>query len=337
MEALKEIVERARKIKGTIIFAEGEEERTLEAAARLANDGICKAIVVANNFENIDEVARKKNLNISKLVKLKPGRELLDKKLLSKIVETREMKGYFREDTVNLLLDPLYFSDFCVKMGKANGCVAGARSDTADVLKAALLTIGTSENIKLISSFFLMVPPKSHPVLKRPVFFADCAVNPAPAPTTLLDIAVSTVDSFKKLFPKEQARVAFLSFSTNGSAQYPAIKKIRDAVAMTKDYFKSDKSVLVDGEFQFDAAVIPDVAKRKAPDSVIRGDANVFIFPDLNSGNITYKAVERLGRFKAIGPIIQGLSMPASDLSRGCSVEDIYYVSVITLLQSKLI
>ena len=335
MDTLKGLVERAKKIKGTIIFAEGEEERTLEAAVRLASDGVCKAIVVANDLEAIEKTAQKKRLDTSKLTKLVPKRELLDEKILSRIIESREEKGYFKEDTINLMLDPLYFSDFYVKSGKANGCVAGARADTADVLRAALLTIGTAENISIISSFFLMISPQNHPVMNRPVFFADCAVVPTPAANTLHEIAVSTVKSFKKLFPQEQARAAFLSYSTKGSAQHQVIKKTKEAVLLTQEYFRGDKDVLIDGELQFDAAVIPDIAKRKAPDSAIKGDANIFIFPDLNSGNICYKAVERLGQFKAIGPVIQGLSMPASDLSRGCSVEDIYYVSVINLLQSK--
>ena len=335
MDSLKEIVERAKKVKGTIIFAEGDEERTLEAAVRLVNDGVCKAIVVANDLNAIEETAKKKRLDISKLTKLTPKRELLDAKVLTKIIEAREQKGYFKEDTINLMLDPLYFSDFYVKSGKANGCVAGARSDTADVLRAALHTIGTAENISIISSFFLMVPPDQHPGLKKPVFFADCAVNPVPAASSLFDIAVSTIGSFKQLFPQEQPKAAFLSFSTKGSAQHQVIKKIKEAVMLTKEHFKLEKDVLIDGELQFDAAVVPEVAARKAPDSPIKGDANIFIFPDLGSGNICYKAVERLGRFKAIGPIIQGLSKPASDLSRGCSVDDIYYVSAINLLQSK--
>ncbi|MCX5782162.1 MAG: phosphate acetyltransferase [Elusimicrobia bacterium] len=334
MKILNELIERAKKTNSTIIFAEGDEERTLEAAVRLVKDNVCKAVVVATDLKNIEETAKRKNLDISKLSVIIPKRELLDEKILSKIVEYREGKGFFKEDTVNLMLDPLYFSSLYVKSGKADGCVAGARSDTADVLRAALLTIGTAENIKIISSFFLMVPPEGHTVIKNPVLFADCAVNPVPSSNSLTDIAVSTVRNFKILFPEKTAKVVFLSFSTKGSAQHQSTKKVKDAVVMTNEYFKSDDKVVIDGEFQFDAAVVENIAVRKAPDSPIKGDANIFIFPDLNSGNICYKAVERLGGFKAIGPIIQGLSKPASDLSRGCSVEDIYYVAAINILQS---
>jgi phosphate acetyltransferase len=180
-----------------------------------------------------------------------------------------------------------------------------------------------------------MVPPSGHPVIKEPVIYSDCGVNPDPGALGLRDIAVASVKSFKSLFPQRPAKAAFLSFSTKGSAQHAMLKKITDAVASTQAYFKEDPSVLIDGELQFDTAVIADIAKRKAPQSKIQGDANIFIFPDLNAGNICYKVTERLGGFTALGPIIQGAGAPINDLSRGCSVRDIYYVAVVTLLQSR--
>jgi phosphate acetyltransferase len=189
------------------------------------------------------------------------------------------------------------------------------------------------EGIKLISSFFLMIPPENHKTVKEPVLFADCGVNPDPSHLGLTDIANATIRSYKKLFPQKTVNTAFLSFSTKGSAKHKILDKITEAAGLTKKLFENDKSVNIDGELQFDAAVMENVAKRKAPDSKVAGKTNVFIFPDLNAGNIGYKMAERLGGFQALGPIIQGLALPVSDLSRGCSADDIYMVSAIMLLQ----
>jgi phosphate acetyltransferase len=178
-----------------------------------------------------------------------------------------------------------------------------------------------------------MIPPESHPVVKEAVLFADCGVNPEPAAVGLKDIAVATAASFRKLFPSREANAAFLSFSTKGSAEHKMLEKVIEATALTKKHFEGNGNVNVDGELQFDAALIPSVGKRKAPGSKVAGNANIFIFPDLNAGNIGYKMAERLGGFQAIGPLIQGLALPVSDLSRGSAADDVVVASAIMLLQ----
>jgi len=252
-----------------------------------------------------------------------------------KFIKTRKDKGTSKDEAQRLVLDPLHFAALFLESGKADACIAGARSDTGDVIRAALQCVGTSPDVTLISSFFLMIPPENHPICTMPVLYADCAVNPAPGALALKDIAVETIKTFKILFPVETARVAFLSFSTKGSAQHININKIREAVEETRNFFAGDSAVKIDGELQFDAAVMPEIAKRKAPNSPVEGKANIFIFPDLNSGNIAYKLTERFSGFKALGPVLQGTAKPFSDLSRGCSVEDIYNITAVTLLGAK--
>jgi len=332
MDMLKKIIDLAKAKNGAAVFAEGDEERTLEAAVRLAKEGICKAYAVAKKTSLIEETAKRKSLDISWLKMLEPSPDLIEKVVLDKFIKSRVDKGSSKADAEGLVLDPLHFSALFLESGKADTCIAGARSDTADVLRAALQCVGTSPDVKLISSFFLMIPPENHPTCTMPVLYSDCAVNPAPGALALKDIAVETVKTFKNLFPAETARVAFLSFSTKGSAQHIVLNKIREAVEATKEFFGDDQSVKIDGEMQFDAAVIPEIAKRKAPGSPLEGKANVFIFPDLNSANIAYKLTERFAGFKALGPVLQGVGKPFSDLSRGCSTEDIYYITAVTLL-----
>ncbi|MBN1621900.1 MAG: phosphotransacetylase [Endomicrobiales bacterium] len=332
---LKKFTESARELKGTVIFAEGDEERTLEAAVRLNKDEVCKVVIVSSAPDKIEKIAKDKKLDISKLTILVPALDLLSDSVLNCFVESRIKKGLTKEDAEKLVLDPLYFSALYVKSDKANGCVAGARSSTSDVLKAAIQGIGTSGDTKLISSFFLMIPPENHPIIKTPIIYADCGVNPNPNTLGLRDISISSIKSFRSLFPGESPKLAFLSFSTKGSAKHKTLDKIIEACNLAKEYFKNDSSVKIDGEVQFDTASVPAVAKKKAPDSPLEGRANIFIFPDLNSGNICYKVTERLGQFTAIGPVVQGLEKPFNDLSRGCSVDDIYHSAVITLLQSR--
>jgi phosphate acetyltransferase len=328
-------IEDAKQLKGTVVFGEGDEERTLEAAVRLAKDGVCKVVAVAVDRNNVEKIAKDKKLNISQVQIVAPSHELINKDVLDVFVAGRVAKGISEDDAKKLALEPLYFSAMFVKSGKASGCVSGARSSTSDVLRAGLYGLGTSKDTKLISSFFLMMPPEGHPVVKKPILYADCGVNPNPNTLGLKDIAIASVNSFKCLFPKEPVKLAFLSFSTKGSAQHRVLDKILEATKMTQEFYKDNPDVKIDGELQFDAAAVASVGKRKAPDSPVAGQANIFIFPDLNAGNICYKVTERLGQFTAIGPIVQGLAKPFNDLSRGCSVDDIYLAAVITLLQSK--
>lgn len=330
----KKFAEDAKKLNGKIIFGEGDEERTLEAASRLVKDGICKVAAVTVDKKNIDKVAKDKKIDISNIEVIIPSLDLIEKDVLNGFVDSRAAKGVNPEDAKKLALEPLQFSALYIKSGKANGGVSGARSATSDVLRSAIHGIGTSKDTKLISSFFLMIPPQNHPLVKTPILYADCGVNPNPNTLGLRDIAIASISSFKCLFPEEPPKMAFLSFSTKGSAQHRTLEKVLEATKLTQEHFKDDPAIKIDGELQFDAAIVPSVGQRKAPGSLVAGQANIFIFPDLNAGNICYKVTERLGLFTAIGPIVQGLAKPFNDLSRGCSIEDIYHAAIITLLQS---
>ncbi|MDR3111677.1 MAG: phosphate acetyltransferase [Elusimicrobiota bacterium] len=323
------VVSLAKKNKRKIILPESFDVRILIAAQKLTEDGIANIVLPTENEENVRELAKKSNINLAGIEIIKIDRNLLCSDKISDFVSARSKKGMTEQDALTLLDKPLYFSMMYLKSGKCDACVCGAVYDTADVLRAGIYVVGTANDIKMISSYFIMIPPEKHPLVKEPVFFADCGVNPEPQASGLRDIAVSTVKSFKKLFPDKNANIAMLSFSTKGSAKNKILDKVIEATDLVKNYFENRSDVNIDGEFQFDASIVPSVAQRKAPDSKIAGNANILIFPDLNSGNISYKVAERLGGFQAIGPIIQGLSLPVSDLSRGASVQDIYLVCAI--------
>ncbi|AKL98647.1 phosphate acetyltransferase [Endomicrobium proavitum] len=334
MDIRNHILNLAKKINGTVILPESADARVLTAAQLLVKEGIAKVVLPAQDVEAVKKAAADANVDISKMEVVKIDRALLDEKKVEAFVAARSKKGMTPEDALKLLNHPLYFSMMYLKSGKANACVCGAVYDTADVLRSSIHVVGTAEGIKYVSSYFLMIPPEGHKVVKEPVLFADCGVNPDPDALGLKDISVSTAQNFKKLFPNRNANVALLSFSTKGSAKNQMLQKVIDATHLLKEHFKDDKTVNVDGELQFDAAIMPEVGKRKAPDSAVAGKANIFVFPDLNAGNIGYKMAERLGEFQALGPIIQGLALPVSDLSRGSKADDIYLVSAIMLLQS---
>ena len=333
MDIRKHILDLAAKVKGKVILPESTDVRVLKAARMLVKDGIASVVLPAADIKAVEDAAAEGGVNLQGVEIIQIDRALIDEKLIEEFVSARMKKGMDPEEALGLLKTPLYFSMMYLKSKKCDACVCGAVYDTSDVLRASIHTIGTMEGIKLISSYFLMIPPANHKVIKESVLFADCGVNPDPSPLGLKDIANATVKSFKKLFPGQTANAAFLSFSTKGSAKHKVLDKIIEAVELTKKYFENDKSVNIDGEMQFDAAIMPEIGQRKAPDSKVAGKANIFIFPDLNAGNIGYKMAERLGGFQALGPIIQGLALPVSDLSRGCSADDVYMVSAIMLLQ----
>lgn len=305
----------------SIVFPEGIDERILAAAGRLAAEQIIRPILLGDEGEII---AKAKNLGISV-----EGIDLINPKkygdmdeMVAAFVERRNGKAT-EEEARHILIDENYFGTMLVYMKKADGLVSGAAHSTADTVRPALQIIKTKEGVQKTSGVFIMVRNDEKYV------FADCAINIAPDSQDLAEIAIESAKTAEmfNITPK----VAMLSFSTKGSAKSPETEKVTEAVQLAKE--RAPKLVL-DGEFQFDAAFVPSVAQKKAPDSVIKGDANVFIFPSLEAGNIGYKIAQRLGGFEAVGPILQGLNSPVNDLSRGCNEEDVYKLALITAAQA---
>jgi len=333
MDIRRRILELAEKTKGKIILSESFDARVLKAAEMLTKNGIASVVLPTENIEEAKKIAADASIDLSGIEIIDIDQSLLDNDKVQEFVVARTKKGMEEQDALALLKKPLYFSMMYLKSGKCDAYVGGAVYDTADVLRASIHVIGAAEGIKIISSYFLMIPPANHPIIKEPVMFTDCGVNPDPQALGLKDIAVSTVSNFKRLFPGKTANVAMLSFSTKGSADNKVLEKVIEATKLAKEHFEGQNDVNVDGELQFDASVMPTVGEKKAPGSAVAGKANILVFPDLNAGNIGYKIAERFGGFQALGPIIQGLSLPVSDLSRGSSVDDIYLISAIMLLK----
>jgi phosphate acetyltransferase len=312
------------KIKGKelkIVFPEGTDERILRAASRLASDGVLTPIVIGN-VEEVQAAAANSGVKLD-------GCELVDPEafagmddLVKSFVERRKGKAT-EEDAKKILLDGNYFGTMLVYTGQAHGLVSGAAHSTADTVRPALQIIKTKEGVRKTSGVFIMVREEEKYV------FADCAINISPDSQDLAEIAVEsakTADMFDI-----DAKVAMLSFSTKGSAKSAETEKVVQAVTLAKE---KSPELTVDGEFQFDAAFVPSVAEKKAPGADIQGNANVFVFPSLEAGNIGYKIAQRLGNFEAVGPILQGLNAPVNDLSRGCNEEDVYKLALITAAQA---
>jgi phosphate acetyltransferase len=333
MDTREYILDLAKKVKGKVILPESFDTRVLKAAEMLTKNGVASVVLPTENVEEVKKTAANASIDLSGIEIISIDISLLDNSKVQAFVAARTKKGMPDHEALALLSKPLYFSMMYLKSGKCDACVGGAVYDTADVLRASIHVIGTAEGIKVISSYFIMIPPANHPIIKEPVIFTDCGVNPDPQKEGLKDIAVSTVANFKKLFPGKTANVAMLSFSTKGSASNKVLEKVIEATKLTQEHFRGQNDVNIDGELQFDASVVPTVGERKAPGSAVAGKANILVFPDLNSGNIGYKIAERFGGFQALGPIIQGLCLPISDLSRGSSAEDIYLISAIMLLK----
>ncbi|MHA7138293.1 phosphate acetyltransferase [Rossellomorea arthrocnemi] len=312
------------KVKGKelkIVFPEGTDERILTAASRLAGDGILTPIVVGN----VDEV----NAKAEQLGVKLDGCDVVDPasfsgmdELVKAFVERRKGKAS-EEDAKRILLDGNYFGTMLVYTGKAHGLVSGAAHSTADTVRPALQIIKTKEGVRKTSGVFIMVREDEKYV------FADCAINISPDSQDLAEIAIESAKT-AEMFDIDP-RVAMLSFSTKGSAKSPETEKVVEAVSVAKE---KAPELTIDGEFQFDAAFVPSVAEKKAPGADIQGNANVFVFPSLEAGNIGYKIAQRLGNFEAVGPILQGLNAPVNDLSRGCNEEDVYKLALITAAQA---
>jgi phosphate acetyltransferase len=305
----------------TIVFPEGNDERILEAASRLSADSILKPILIGDKKE-IESFISKLNLTFKEVVIIQPNQFDKYDELVSKFVERRKGKVSV-EDAEKILLDQNYFGTMLVYSGIADGLVSGAAHSTADTVRPALQIIKTKEGFRRTSGAFIMVRGEEKYI------FSDCAINISPDSSELAEIALATAETAKAF--NIDPKIAMLSFSTKGSAKSPETEKVVEATRIAKE---KDPSLMLDGEFQFDAAFVPDVAAKKAPDSPLNGEANVFIFPSLEAGNIGYKIAQRLGGFEAIGPILQGLNQPVNDLSRGCNTEDVYKLAIITAAQS---
>lgn len=305
----------------TIILPEGTDARVLEAASRLQAEGLVKPILLGNETA-VTQAASAAAIDISAITIIDPEKASYFEELVEKFVERRNGKATV-EQAREQLKDVNYFGTMLIFTGRADGLVSGAVHSTADTVRPALQIIKTKPGISRTSGAFIMMKGEERLV------FADCAITVAPTAQELAEIAVASAKTAQSF--GIDPRVAMLSFSTKGSAVTPETEKIAEAVVIAKEIAPD---LPLDGEFQFDAAYVPEIAAKKAPGSIIQGDADVFVFPSLEAGNIGYKLTERLGGYEAIGPILQGLNAPVNDLSRGCSADDVYKLALITAAQS---
>jgi phosphate acetyltransferase len=324
---------KARANPKTVVLPESYDERMLFAAEQITKEGLAK-LTILGDHEKVKAEAAAKGVDLTGVTILDPTVAPKLDAYVEKLVEIRRAKGLTQlADAKKLLTAPdhLFFAGMMVRERDIDGCVAGATSTTGNVLRAGIQTVGTAPGFKTVSSFFVMITKNPNFGDNGILFFADCGVNPNPDAQALGEIAVATARNYKALIGVD-ARVAMLSFSTKGSASHPDVDKVLNAMRIAKEL---DPSILIDGELQADAALIPSIGEKKAPGSPVAGKANVLIFPDLDAGNIAYKLTERIGGAEAYGPLIQGLARPVNDLSRGCSVEDIVNVVAITVLEAQ--
>ena len=328
MEILKRIYQNAQKYQKRIVLPEGTEPRTLRATEIVLNQKLAQ-IILLGNPEEIYKAAEEIGVTIEGATIIDPKTDPRREVYAGLMVEIRKSKGLTREAALELLDDPLYFAPLMIKNGDADGELAGAINATGDVLRPAFQYVKTLPGVSVVSGAFLMFvdPHFGHDGI---LVFADCAVMPDPDERQLAEIAVTTARTAKAIVGMDP-RVAMLSFSTMGSAQHPLVDKMVNATRIAREM---DPDLKIDGEMQLDAALIPEVGRLKAPDSEVAGRANILIFPGLESANIGYKLVQRLGKAEAVGPILQGMAAPINDLSRGCSVSDIVNMVAITANQA---
>ena len=330
MDLMQDIIARAKADKQRIVLPEGTEERTLKAADRLLADGVADIILIGNPAE-IKELAAGFGLNhIGEATLVDPKNHEKKAAYADLLFELRQKKGMTSEKAAVLVEDPLFLACLMIKAGDADGEIAGAENTTGNVLRPALQIIKTAPGMKCVSGAFLMFTKTPQYGDDGILVFADCAVMPNPNAEELASIAVATAATARNIVGVEP-RVAMLSFSTKGSAKHEVVDKVVEATKIAKEMAPT---LDLDGEMQADAALVPEVGASKAPGSDVAGQANVLIVPSLEVGNISYKLVQRLGHADAIGPILQGIACPVNDLSRGCSIEDVYRMIAITANQA---
>ncbi len=332
MEIIYSIRKKAAGLNRRIVLPEGPEDRTIQAADFLIGEGIADVVLLGAKGRIKEQTARYGLKHIAGARVVDPYRidPKDEERYIEMMVKLRGEKGVTRDIAAKQLQDPLYLGAVMVKAGDVDGEVAGAVNYTSDVLRPALQYVKTAPGISVVSGAFIMrIPDKSFGD-KGTLLFADCAVSPDPTAQQLAEIAISTARTARSIVGMEP-RVAMLSFSTRGSAQHPSVDKVVEATRIARSL---DPNLVIDGEMQADAALIPEIAERKAPGSRLEGRANILIFPSLEVGNIAYKLVQRLAHAEAIGPVLQGMASPVNDLSRGCSVDDIINVVAITACQT---
>lgn len=330
MDLISQIVERAKANKQRIVLPEGTEERTLKAADQVLAEGVAELIILGNPAE-INQLATEWGLNhISKATIIDPENHPKKEEYAQLLCELRKKKGMTIEEARKLVIDPLYLGCLIIKAGDADGQLAGARNTTGNVLRPALQIIKTSPGITCVSGAMLMLTQAPEYGDNGVLVMGDVAVTPMPDANQLAQIAVCTARTAQAVAGIDP-RVAMLSFSTKGSAKHEVVDKVVEALHIAQEM---DPTLKIDGELQADAALVPKVGASKAPGSEIAGKANVLVAPCLEVGNIGYKLVERLGHATAIGPILQGIARPVNDLSRGCSVDDVYKMIAITANQA---
>ena len=332
MKFIENIKQRAKENIKTIILPESEDERVLEAASKVVMQGFANIILLGNE-NKIKDDAKKLNINLEGITIIDPQASAKSKEYIEKLYELRKHKGLTIEQAEELIKQPIYYGMMMLKDEEceADGLVSGAAHSTSDTLRPALQILKTAPNTKLVSAFFVMCVPNCEYGENGTFIFGDSGLNQNPTADELSEIAISSSKSFKQLVGTEP-KVAMLSYSTYGSAKSELTEKVIEATKLVKE---KAPNLCADGELQLDAAIVPEIAKSKAPESEVKGNANVLIFPDLNAGNIGYKLVQRLAKAEAYGPLCQGIAKPVNDLSRGCSADDIVGVVAITAVQAQ--